>query len=303
MTKAGHNKLYILFAWGWNFLILAIAIWGVFSLNRLRVFPELPLHPEYYQFMTVVVLTFIMIVCLLIATCLHKRYPNFLGPVQLISSTIAFPIFKLIQQATPVSQDALLFKIDQMIWLGKSLPQWVMLLEHPILTEILSFCYATFYFIILFSGIYFAIKASARARGESKAFFYGLMLMYFFGFLGYIALPAAGPYAAFEQQFPYPLQGWVITNLLVDVVAKGITGMDVFPSLHTGITLYILVFYKMNGYRKVSRLLTPLFIGITLATVYLRYHYGIDVVLGILLALLILRFIRSYQQKGVLFGE
>ena len=160
-----------------------------------------------------------------------------------------------------------------------------------------------YYFIILFSGIYFGFKASAKAKGQSKAFFYGLMLMYFFGFLGYIIVPAAGPYAAFEQQFPYPLQGWAITNLLVDVVDKGITGMDVFPSLHTGITLYILGFYKLNGYRNITRILTPLFVGITLATVYLRYHYGIDVVLGILLALLILRYINCYQQKGVLFGE
>ena len=94
-----------------------------------------------------------------------------------------------------------------------------------------------------------------------------------------------------------------MTSLLVQVVEKGITGMDVFPSLHTGITLYILGFYKINGYHRVAGVLTPLFAGIMLATVYLRYHYGIDVVIGVMLALAILCYIRFYQRKGVLFGE
>lgn len=33
-----------------------------------------------------------------------------------------------------------------------------------------------------------------------------------------------------------------MTLFLTDLVDKGITGMDVFPSLHTGITLYIVGF-------------------------------------------------------------
>ncbi|WP_286146096.1 phosphatase PAP2 family protein [Shigella sp. FC1967] len=63
-----------------------------------------------------------------------------------------------------------------------------------------------------------------------------------------------------------------------------------FPSLHTGDHTFIFVgfFLFFSGYRKTAYCLFPILIGLILATVYLHYHYGIDVIVGTLLALCVL---------------
>ena len=64
----------------------------------------------------------------------------------------------------------------------------------------------------------------------------------------------------------------------------GITGMDVFPSLHTALPLFITAFLWRDGCCKTALALLPVSLGIVGATVFLRYHYGVDVLVGILLA-------------------
>nr|WP_311753405.1 phosphatase PAP2 family protein [Proteus columbae] len=55
-----------------------------------------------------------------------------------------------------------------------------------------------------------------------------------------------------------------------------------------GSRFILLVFFYFSGYRKIAYCLSPILIGLILATVYLHYHYGIDVIVGALLALLVL---------------
>ena len=61
------------------------------------------------------------------------------------------------------------------------------------------------------------------------------------------------------------------------------TRRDCFPSLHTAITVIVTTFaYKYR--RWLFWFLLPVNIGIVMATVYLRYHYVIDVIAGLALA-------------------
>lgn len=282
-----RDILHAFFCWLWCALIFAIAVWGLMAFSRIRASGLV--SPEQARHVPALVFAFGSGIALLAATMFRQRFPNVLGPVQLATSWLVFPALRLIHEAYPLSVDQALYNLDRLVWGGKSLPHWVMAIEHPWVSEVLSFCYFAFYFIIIGSAVYFAIR---RGRVGST-FFYGLMLMYLFGFLGYIALPAAGPYAAFEFDFSYPPAGGPMTHFLVGVVHEGVTGMDVFPSLHCGLVLYIMGFFALTHHRKTALALLPLFIGITLATVYLRYHYGIDLIAGAVLALAVLAFIRS----------
>lgn len=128
----------------------------------------------------------------------------------------------------------------------------------------------------------------SSTTADAQSFLLGINLMYMLGFIGYLLVPAGGPYLAFPAEFPYPPQGGPMTTFLVNLVAQGITGMDVFPSLHSGVTIYVWGFFLLNGYRRTALLLTPVMLSIVVATVYLRYHYGVDLLAGILLAILVL---------------
>lgn len=220
------------------------------------------------------------------------------GLLQLVTCWSIFPLFKAIRvHYYTWNADHVLFKVDTFVWFGKSLPEWSINIQAPWLSEIVAFCYFSFYFLIIISALFFFLQ---RNKLLTQRYFFGLMLMYFWGFIGYFSLPAAGPYAAFPDVFAYPVHHGAMTLFLTEMVDKGITGMDVFPSLHTGITLYIVGFLFLAGYRRIAYCLTPLAAGLILATVYLHYHYGIDVVIGAALAFFVLYF--TFKKEKVTNG-
>lgn len=210
-----------------------------------------------------------------------QRWRSWLGIFQFLASWLVFPLFKAIHLISTHSYDAQLLAFDRWLWGGVGATEYVKVLEAPWLSELMSSCYLAFYFIILGPVIAYGFK---RHSASSKGFFYGLMLMYLVGFTGYLLVPAAGPYVYAPALFPYPPQGGAITAFLVGLVAQGGTGMDVFPSLHCGISLYILGYLTFQRHWIIAGLLLPVVVGLILATLYLRYHYGVDLLAGTLVA-------------------
>ncbi|MGF6191266.1 phosphatase PAP2 family protein [Serratia sp. 2723] len=218
-----------------------------------------------------------------------ERWKSWLGVIQFANSWLVFPLFKAIHLATRRSFDSELLALDRALFAGVGATERARVLENYWLSEILSLCYLAFYLLILVPVIVYAVKRKTQA---SRGFFYGLMLMYLFGFIGYCLIPAAGPYLQFPELFTYPPQGGTITGFLVSLVAQGGTGMDVFPSLHCGISLYILGYLMLQRHCWIALLILPVVAGLVLATLYLRYHYGIDLIAGALLACSVLAWLR-----------
>ena len=137
-----------------------------------------------------------------------------------------------------------------------------------------------FFPYLLFSLIYYFIGDIRRL----KAFVAGLFSLYGIGFLGYAMVPAAGPYLAFAHEFHVPLTGGMLTQWNNDLVKMGSSGVDVFPSLHVAVSCFLLGFdFRHKRWRFLIYLLPCL--GLWLSTIYLRYHYLTDVVVGWCLAL------------------
>lgn len=218
-----------------------------------------------------------------------ERWRSWLGVIQFANSWLVFPLFKAIHLATQRSFDTELLALDRVLFAGAGATERVRVLENYWLSEVLSLCYLAFYLLILVPVIVYAVKRKTQA---SRGLFYGLMLMYLFGFIGYCLIPAAGPYLQFPELFSYPPSGGAITAFLVGLVAQGGTGMDVFPSLHCGISLYILGYLILQRHFYIALLIFPVVAGLVLATLYLRYHYGIDLIAGALLACTVLAWLR-----------
>ncbi|MDR2690087.1 MAG: phosphatase PAP2 family protein [Azoarcus sp.] len=226
----------------------------------------------------------------------RERFIAWRGATLFAGLWLVFPLFKAIRQfwITRVF-DTELLSIDRALWGGLSLPERAMGLENFMLSEIVSFGYAQFYLVMLLPVCWFAWK---RQTPESRRFFFGLTIIYIFGFGGYLLVPAGGPFIAFPALFPHPPEGGAITRTLASVVTQGVTGMDVFPSLHCGASLYVFGFFasgaalrKNRAYLLIALLLAAICAPLILATVYLRYHYGIDLLAGTTLAALTLLFL------------
>jgi len=206
-----------------------------------------------------------------------------------IAMNIVFANMKVaIPKIHPAKMDSLLQTIDRYL-LGTNLSLRLEPLVHPFLTEAFSCCYFLFFVYLLFSLIYYFAGEVELLR----KFVIGLFTIYGVGFIGYSFIPAAGPGHAMAAQFQVPLHGWWVTQLNNAVVSCGSNGVDVFPSLHCAVSSFFLFFDRRHRPWRFKLYLVPC-VGLWLSTIYLRYHYFIDVVCGFALAASALRLANSY---------
>ena len=101
----------------------------------------------------------------------------------------------------------------------------------------------------------------------------GLFTLYGLAFMSYTVLPAAGPhiYLAFKT----PLHGPWLLDGTMKTVNLGSNGLDAFPSVHMAASLYLLLFDWHHWRRRFWCVLAPCLV-LCLSTVYLRFHYFVD---------------------------
>lgn len=185
-----------------------------------------------------------------------------------------------------IAADRALFGVDPTVWLSK--------FSFPVLTEYLQICYFLFYLMPIMQAI------ELWRRGDLDrldTFARGMAFCYFISYLAYFALPAIGPrftlheFSALNTDLP----GVVITPLLRDLINIGggiaigtadpalVVNRDCMPSGHTMLTLVniILGFRNRSQFRWVFLVIGG---SLIISTVYLRYHYVVDVMVGAVLA-------------------
>lgn len=172
--------------------------------------------------------------------------------------------------------DDFVYALDRAIF-GGDPQRFLAPLSHPWLST------ATMLGYLLFAGFLFYLFLSEafslnRATGRVQL---GLMRLYGIGFSGYILLPAAGP--AFHHpallppihhsSFSAALQPWVLGNC---------SRVDVCPSIHAAVCAFTLI-WTYRRRRALFWFLLPPGAALLLGTVYLQYHYFVDVPCGLLL--------------------
>jgi PAP2 superfamily len=111
----------------------------------------------------------------------------------------------------------------------------------------------------------------------------GLFTMYALAFTGYSVLPAAGPHV--YMTFDTPLHGPWLLDQVIKTVNQASNGLDVFPSVHLAASLYLLLFDWKHWRRRFWWVLGPCLI-LAFATLYLRFHYLVDLLAAVPVALI-----------------
>lgn len=202
-------------------------------------------------------------------------------------NAIYFLLATAVPRVHPELEDALLQSIDIQL-VGTHASLWLEGWIHPIATEFFSFCYLWYLFYLLSSQITYLVGDI----GVLKRHYSGLFSIYGIGYACYAALPARGPYLALTDQFSIPLEGGWITRVTSEIVLAASNRVDVFPSLHVAISVYLLMFDHGQNYRRFRLCLVPC-AGLVVATLYLRYHYLTDVIFGLALSILALWIARA----------
>lgn len=187
----------------------------------------------------------------------------------------------LIPWIRPGVTDDILIRIDYAIF-GVHPTVWLERLVHPVLTFIMQTAYITYYPMAIALG---AVLAAKRKEKELDEAIFGIVLCFYLSYLGYILVPAVGPRFALADMQTKGLDAWPIVTAIQNTLnALENTKTDAFPSGHTAIALMTLYYAWRSKEKLLSSILLPVVCGLIFSTVYLRYHYVIDVISGILLA-------------------
>lgn len=180
-----------------------------------------------------------------------------------------------------IKYDQMLQAIDQRYLFN--IEAWVASVSRPWLTDLITVCYLLYGPLLYSSLIYFAFFR----KDLGLAFYSGLFTIFSLGFIGYLAVPAEGPhFARFSEVMPLIVSGPFHT--FADPLIKGgCTRADVFPSLHIAISAYCLGFMFSNTRRLFWFWLLPV-AGLAVATLYLFYHYQVDVLAGLAVSIIAL---------------
>ncbi len=176
-------------------------------------------------------------------------------------------------------RDATMLSIDRTLF-GETPSVPAIALASPLAVEVLSACYLSLHAMMACLLIWAFMGDAARVRRICQPSY----LAFAVGFFGYIAMPCVGPEHAFPALFTAALPVGPISAVNNSVISAGTALYDVFPSLHTGMALTILIHDARAFRRRFYFLLLPC-TGIIISTIVLRYHYAIDLIFGAILAI------------------
>lgn len=200
-----------------------------------------------------------------------------------------------VRAINPVLYDQVLIDWDNWLF-GGDVSRFFDAIRTPFLTEFLQICYVLFFFLPVFHGIeLFFRDKKPELNFLSNQIVFGFLLSYML----YLAMPAIGPrFTIFDiHALNTEIPGLFLTDGLREFVNSGggfpagcttpelSVNRDCMPSGHTWLTIMniVLAFRFRSKLRYVFLVIGG---GLIIATLYMRYHYGVDVLAGIIFAVI-----------------
>jgi membrane-associated phospholipid phosphatase len=153
---------------------------------------------------------------------------------------------------------------------------WLLPLQTGIVNETFMLGYFSYFWLIpvLALSLYF------RKRQEDvSALLYATTAAFIISYMGFVLYPLEGPRYFLADRLSSPLDGWFFVPLVNGIVGAGAIHGGCMPSSHVAVALVVVVWAR----RTLPRLavaLTPFAVLLLVATVWGRFHYISDVVVG-----------------------
>jgi membrane-associated phospholipid phosphatase len=169
--------------------------------------------------------------------------------------------------------DLAMWKVDPVFWLSS--------MQSRFAVEFLQAVYTMFLPGSVALGIVLWVR---RSREEFRLGTFAIAMTFLVSYLGYLLLPARGPrFMEYASHYP-PLQGlWGFHYFQHALDTLEGAQYDCFPSGHVAVVLVGCWLARWISPR-VLYIFAAFAACITFSTIYLRYHYVIDVIVGMALA-------------------
>jgi hypothetical protein len=196
-----------------------------------------------------------------------------------------FQLREILPAVSPHSLDAAIYAFDLRVFGYEPSVAWDRFITRET-TEWFAFFY--FLYFLILSVHVLPMMLAARDTQRLSRFALGLLIVFCCAHLMYMLVPGYGPYSYLAGTFQHDLRGGLFWQLVRETVEAGGPQKDIFPSLHTAAPTYFAIFSFRHRDRMPFRYTWPVmaFVAtqIIIATMFLRWHYLIDIVAGIALA-------------------
>jgi PAP2 superfamily protein len=197
-----------------------------------------------------------------------------------------FVLREFLPNVNPSSLDGQLHRFD-LVFFGLepavAMQPWVSYAT----SEWFAFFYYGYFFVL---GLHIIpILFFMRDTRLMAEFTLGMQLVICVGQSLYMIVPGFGPALGMPHLFDNQLPPGVWWNLVGQLVASAGAQKDIFPSLHTAAPTFILLFSFHNRRHLPFRYTWPFVwffsFNIIIATMFLRWHWIVDIIAGLMLAL------------------
>jgi membrane-associated phospholipid phosphatase len=174
--------------------------------------------------------------------------------------------------------DGFFTHLDGLLFGGQPSLAFCRMMPWPWFNELMNFAYLSFYFIIILT-----VQASYKtAKTEPCKAIFVLLFSFFSYYLLFIIFPVMGPQFYFSAPDNCTPDTWPFRAVMRFLQDWGEKPTGAFPSSHVGITAICMVLLYAQKMRKLFWLLLPLAVLLMASTVYIKAHYAIDALAGLL---------------------
>lgn len=189
---------------------------------------------------------------------------------------------KLVMTVTPQFFDGDITAMEKAI-LGINPTLWLDGHLNIVVTEILSAGYFSYYFLI--PGLALVLFFTRRDR-EIRRFMTATCVTFFVSYLAFILYPVAGPRFHFFVQYQNEITGFLFRPLVQIVIDNAAYHGGAMPSSHVAEAIIVMLF-AIRNFRRKAYFLIIVVLGLALGTIYGRFHYVSDVIIGTVMAFII----------------
>ena len=144
------------------------------------------------------------------------------------------------------------------------------------INEIMSFCYFAYYLMLPGFLVWAFVRRESRII---RSYLAAACITFFVSYLLFWLYPVEGPRWHLAAEYVNGIDGPLFTRVVKFVIERAAVHGGAMPSSHTGVAVVTLLFC-FRYWRKAARWLLPVVVGLALGTVWGRYHYVSDVVVG-----------------------
>jgi membrane-associated phospholipid phosphatase len=146
-----------------------------------------------------------------------------------------------------------------------------------------------------------------RRRDLIPPFALGMIFVYAMAHTFYMIVPGYGPVRYLAHRYQHELPPGVWLNAVLNAVQSGGAQKDIFPSLHTAGPVFLSLFSFRHRDKLPFKYTWPFVsffsANIVIATMFLRWHYLIDVIAGIALSVTGFLVAHRVSQREIQFRE